>query len=968
MIQSVHYDSMKHKILLIAITIAMYNLHISASNTDNIDIIKQCNHYIKDFDVSLDGKYIVTCDNSNIALWNLELRKMIKKIQFPTDGKIRFHPTKPEYVYVKQTGKITQIQKTPGFPSINIFTGEQLGFITSEEFGKRNSYHPDYIFKLEDGKIRITARKSKRLIGYLDGYYSAPAGGMSISPNDSLLALGALCPVVWDIKKAQRVKAPDLYNILLNDSSLVFFHPKNVPLPKERYEAGDKNFHYGWRDHSTCWWDKDLNLYMGGYRDSIYVFSMDFNSDTRWKLNNKIYTENYPIYNTARCADQWFTTSYKGLSTGNPATGFRNVDEFIKDAYKITYDITYLKDRNCFITTHDCGHVRIAPAGNPGKSEIIANFGIRSPLSIHACPDNSNVLATGGLGLLCEVSTFKPYNKFYYDTKSLEDVTITDAAFINDNRFATLTRNGDVTFWTYRNPTPHITLNGHEALGRSISMTNNGKFLISSDSQGGISIWNPEKASLIMSAFHINEEDYIFFTPDNFYKASKGASQYIYFSKGMEIFPFEQFDLRLNRPDIVLQRLGAPDNEVELYRNAWRKRIRKMGFKEDSFTEDITLPEAKILNLRDIESVTEKENISLEIEVSDKKLNIDKIFVNLNGVPLLGKNGMDVSHKKSKKIKHNFRFDLCRGSNNIEVFGINSNGTESMRKMIEVQNTKVPEKADMYVVAVGVSKYQSSSFNLNYAAKDASDLAALLQAKCNGSYNKVHTLLLTDNSFDSSSVGRIHDFLLCSKRDDTVVLFYAGHGLLDSDLNYYLGHNMINFENPENNGISYDDFENTLDGIPALKRIIMIDACHSGELDKEDYTIIKNHEQKIKNIKFRNSGIGAMQRMGHGIKETLSLFKELFMDIRWGIGATVISSAGGTELAYEGDQWNNGIFTWCLKNGLNTGDADLNRDSEISANELAKFLCLSVTEHSQGTQQPTMRAQNNHTDFTITRY
>jgi uncharacterized caspase-like protein len=85
--------------------------------------------------------------------------------------------------------------------------------------------------------------------------------------------------------------------------------------------------------------------------------------------------------------------------------------------------------------------------------------------------------------------------------------------------------------------------------------------------------------------------------------------------------------------------------------------------------------------------------------------------------------------------------------------------------------------------------------------------------------------------------------------------------------------------------------------------------------------------------------------------------RELFTDIRKSSGALIISSAGGTEYAMEGGEWNNGVFTFCLLDGLKSGKADLNQDGQVMAGEVNEFIRAEVSRLTNGRQTPTNRAE-----------
>ena len=50
---------------------------------------------------------------------------------------------------------------------------------------------------------------------------------------------------------------------------------------------------------------------------------------------------------------------------------------------------------------------------------------------------------------------------------------------------------------------------------------------------------------------------------------------------------------------------------------------------------------------------------------------------------------------------------------------LNAQGTESLRQTLYITSTADPGPTDVYVVAIGVSTYKNSAYNLRYAAKDA---------------------------------------------------------------------------------------------------------------------------------------------------------------------------------------------------------------------------------------------------------
>jgi hypothetical protein len=67
----------------------------------------------------------------------------------------------------------------------------------------------------------------------------------------------------------------------------------------------------------------------------------------------------------------------------------------------------------------------------------------------------------------------------------------------------------------------------------------------------------------------------------------------------------------------------------------------------------------------------------------------------------------------------------------------------------------------------------------------------------------------------------------------------------------------------------------------------------------------------------------------------------------------------------ESDTWRNGLFTYCLLNGLQNKTADLNGDGSIMLLEMQEYIVTKVTSLSNGKQVPNTRIQNLELDFRV---
>jgi hypothetical protein len=326
-------------------------------------------------------------------------------------------------------------------------------------------------------------------------------------------------------------------------------------------------------------------------------------------------------------------------------------------------------------------------------------------------------------------------------------------------------------------------------------------------------------------------------------------------------------------------------------------------------------------------------------------------------VALYGVAGIDLRKAAARETNQPIEVALSSGKNNIEVSALNARGVESLKQHIEVEYAGPSDPPQLYALVIGVSKYSDARYDLNYAAKDARDLA---QALIQHGATPDHVLTLTDADATQKGVLAARSFLEQAKVDDNVLIFSAGHGLLDDKLDYYLATSDASFENPSAAALPYAALEGLLDGLKARKKVLLIDACNSGEVDKED-VVASAAPAGSEGGNIKSRGFKVLRPSSLGLQNSFELLRELFADLRRGTGAMVVASASGTELAFESSEWSNGVFTFAVLETLR----QVPQGSHVKIAELRESVIKRVQALTGGRQTPTSRRENAAWDFDL---
>lgn len=500
--------------------------------------------------------------------------------------------------------------------------------------------------------------------------------------------------------------------------------------------------------------------------------------------------------------------------------------------------------------------------------------------------------------------------------------------------------------------------NAHNGLLSGTEFCGNINLAITSGRDGSLQLWKKNEGSLkrVCTVYPGNAGDKLIVNEQNFYWGTQDILSKVGFNFNASYFFPDQFDFIYNRPDLVLKSIDSVkyDELIKTFHNAYKKRLKKAGLTENNIALNVdSLPVLEIKQL-----LSDSNQVTFNISTVANGANIKRINIWNNGVPVFGINGLAPIKNNEKRV---ISIPLGSGVNKIQFSALDKSGNESFRNTFIIKGAENETKPNLYFVGLGCSEYTQQQYNLTYAAKDINDLNTAL--KTSGKFKTVNSLLLINKDLSRESINSIKQFLMQSKPNDQVILFYAGHGVLDKNYNYYLTPSNTDFSAPETSAIPYEWIEAQLDSIPAYRKLLLIDACHSGELDKDDLLAYTNAQAtNTKDVKFRK--VGSTQYT-YSSNTAFELSKELFMDLRRGTGTTVISSSGGLEFAMEGKNWNNGLFTYCLLNGVKTKKADLNGDKSISVSEIKKYVQEKVKVMSNGLQTPVTRNENIEIDYLL---
>jgi WD40 repeat protein/uncharacterized caspase-like protein len=302
--------------------------------------------------------------------------------------------------------------------------------------------------------------------------------------------------------------------------------------------------------------------------------------------------------------------------------------------------------------------------------------------------------------------------------------------------------------------------------------------------------------------------------------------------------------------------------------------------------------------------------------------------------------------------------------NKIGVKALTYDNTISSRNVIidedSIQtNLKRP---NFYAVIVGVSDYKGDEMDLKYAAKDAIDFSTVMKKAASRLLNTDTTNHVFIYNFSSQKNNitpeknnikkAFAEISIKAEANDILLVFFAGHGIMQGEQKqfYFLTGDASKatvVDNINEVGISTAELTEWIkpENIKAQKRILIFDACNSGQAIKD---MVRIGEEGQQFMVARNDDKAQQIKAIDKLSEKSGLF--------------ILAASASNQSAYEMSKFSQGVLTYSLLKTLKEQPAVLNNNRYIDLARwfnAAKETVEEISRSNDARQEPQVISNTN---------
>lgn len=473
----------------------------------------------------------------------------------------------------------------------------------------------------------------------------------------------------------------------------------------------------------------------------------------------------------------------------------------------------------------------------------------------------------------------------------------------------------------------------HDSEITSILLSSEDDFAVSSSTDGSIIIWDTNTGKSLVRNF-IFENDpnkWVHLTKEGYFDASPETMELMYWTKGKEIIEFGQLKDRFWVPGL------------------WERVIKgeKIQTSNTRQLKDVAMyPKVDLIH-------PNRNGDQLGIQLVDQGGGYGEVSILINGKEI-NRDARGASFDQTlDSVAFNYSLTnhpfLKPGEiNTIEVSAYNREGyvVSKPKKIYYMPNgTKSDYAPVLYAILVGSADYIGDNLDLSFPSKDAKAFADALRVSSKnllGIDNVKIELLTTSQEGEmwpsKKNIQTAYNKVSKKARPyDIVVFYFAGHGVNygggDGDF-YYLTASAINGNLKDdairsNVAISSNELTSWINEIPALKQVLIFDACHSGQFAND---LFEKRELRPA------SEVKSLERM----KDRTGMY--------------ILSGSAADAVSYEANMYGQGLLTYSLLFGMK--GASLRDNQYVDVIKLFQYAADKVPELAKnigGIQEPEVR-------------
>jgi WD40 repeat protein len=444
-----------------------------------------------------------------------------------------------------------------------------------------------------------------------------------------------------------------------------------------------------------------------------------------------------------------------------------------------------------------------------------------------------------GAAILWEARTGRRVRSFQGHIDGVKSV-----AFSGDGRLVlTGSADGTAILWQARTGSMLRIFRGHTGGINSVAFSPDGRHALTGAWDGSARLWDVATGDELVRLISLDGgQDWAVLTPEGLFDGSRGGRQKVSFRVGgkLGVVPLDRFFQDFYYPGLLA--------------GLWAGERPRPG-------KPFQTNPAPLVRMLANPDGDRQDRVTVDVALTDQGGGIKGPWLFHNGAAVSA--GHSLLRQAGQTAHHRFSIPLVPGDNRFEVRAASADGSwESEPAVASLRSDGTAAEPELYVLAVGINRFARDAgiAGLDFCAPDARAVAGLFRRRAGKLYRRVHvTLLLDEQASKEGILQALAAMARQAKAPDTLVLYVASHGFTVGQ-RFYLFPYDFRLDRGEQTaapppprpaatavglrgygdatdqreqavqarGLAIDELGEALAEVPALKRVLIFDTCHSG--------------------------------------------------------------------------------------------------------------------------------------------